>query len=85
MGTERRLLFGPIAAIIFFFGVLGLSLLIPGYSHVHQDISTIGRLGTRLRIPFAIVIACYACSLTIFATGIFNAAPSTASRRCQPT
>jgi len=74
MKTETRLLFGPIAAVIFFFGVLGLSLLIPGYSHVHQDISTIGRIGSPQRIPFSIVFIFYACSLLIFASGIFNVA-----------
>ena len=74
MSTQTRLLFGPIAAVIFFFGVLGLSLLLPGYSHVHQDISTIGRIGSPQRIPFAAVFIFYACSLLIFASGIFNVA-----------
>jgi len=81
MKTETRLAFGPIAAVIFFVGVAGLALLIPGYSHVHQDISTIGRAGTPLRIPFAVVIACYACSLLIFATGILRTAIKRAAPR----
>lgn len=68
--TETRLLFGPIAAAIFFFGVLGLALLIPGYSHLHQDISTIGRMGSPLRIPFAIVFVLYAGSMLVFASGV---------------
>jgi hypothetical membrane protein len=74
MRTEIRLLFGPIAAVIFFFGVLGLSLLMPGYSHVHQDVSTIGRIGSPERVPFSIVSNFYACSLLIFACGIFTLA-----------
>jgi hypothetical protein len=74
MRTETRLLFGPIAAVVFFFGVLGLSLLIPGYSHVHQDISPIGKLGSPLRVPFSIVLISYACSLLFFASGVFNVA-----------
>jgi len=74
MRIETRLLFGPIAAAIFLFGVLGLSLLLPGYSHVHQDISTIGRIGSPERVPFAVVFLIYACSLLIFASGIFNVA-----------
>jgi hypothetical membrane protein len=68
------LLFGPIAAVLFFFGVLGLSLLIPGYSHVHDDISPIGRIGSPLRVPFSAVLICYACSLLIFASGVSNVA-----------
>jgi hypothetical membrane protein len=74
MRTETRLLFGPIAAVIFFFGVLGLASLIPGYSHVHQDISTIGRIGSPQRMPFAAVFVFYACSLAVFASGIFRLA-----------
>ena len=74
MRTETRLLFGPIAAVIFFFGVLGLSLLLPGYSHVHQDISTIGKSGSPERVPFSVVFIFYACSLLIFASGILNVA-----------
>jgi hypothetical membrane protein len=74
MRTETRLLFGSIAAVIFFFGVLGLSLLILGYSHVHQDISTIGRIGSPQRIPFSVVFILYACSLLIFASGILRVA-----------
>jgi hypothetical membrane protein len=74
MRTETRLLFGPIAAVIFFFGVLGLASLIPGYSHVHQDISTIGRIGSPQRVPFSVVFTFYACSLGVFASGIFSLA-----------
>jgi hypothetical protein len=74
LSTETRLIFGPVAAAIFFVGVACLALLIPGYSHVQQSISAIGMLGTPLRGPFAFVIACYACSLLIFASGIFRVA-----------
>jgi hypothetical membrane protein len=74
MRTETRLLFGPIAAAIFFAGVTCLALFVPGYSHLQQSISAIGRLGTPMRLPFALVVACYACSLLIFASGIFRVA-----------
>jgi len=41
--TRRyRLLFGPLAGTILGFGIVGLALLIPGYSHVHQTGSEIG-------------------------------------------
>ena len=74
MRTEARLIFGPVAAAIFFAGVAGLALLVPGYHHLQQSISAIGRLGTPMRIPFALVFVCYACSLLIFASGIFRVA-----------
>jgi len=80
MSTEARLIFGPVAAAIFFGGVVCLAFLIPGYSHVHQSISAIGKLGTPLRVPFALVIACYAFSLLFFASGIFR----TAAERTAP-
>lgn len=67
-------MFGPVAAAIFLAGVWCLALLVPGYSHVQQSISAIGKLGTPLRIPFAAVMACYACSLLVFASGILRAA-----------
>ncbi len=72
--TETRLMFGPVAAVIFFAGVCGLALFVPGYSHLQQSISAIGKLGTPTRIPFALVFICYACSLLVFASGIFRAA-----------
>lgn len=74
MRTETRLIFGPVAAAIFFVGVACLALLVPGYSHVQDSISAIGKLGTPTRIPFALVFVCYACSLLIFASGIFRTA-----------
>jgi hypothetical membrane protein len=81
MTTETRLIFGPVAAAIFFIGVACLALLIPGYSHVQQSISAIGRLGTPMRVPFALIFVCYACSLLIFASGIFRfAAKNRASK-----
>ena len=72
--TETRLIFGPVAAAIFFVGVACLAILIPGYSHIQQSISAIGKLGSPLRLPFALVIASYACSLLFFASGIFRLA-----------
>jgi len=72
--TETRLIFGPVAAGILFIGVACLALLVPGYSHLHQSISAIGKLGTPMRFPFALVFICYACSLLIFASGIFRVA-----------
>jgi hypothetical membrane protein len=74
MRTETRLMFGPVAAAIFLAGVVCLAHLVPGYSHLQQSISAIGRLGTAMRIPFALILICYACSLLIFASGILRVA-----------
>jgi hypothetical membrane protein len=81
MTTETRLLFGPIAAAIFLVGVACLAQLVPGYHHLQQSISAIGRLGTPMRVPFALVIGCYACSLLIFASGIFRVAAASGVSR----
>jgi hypothetical membrane protein len=70
MQPETRLLFGPVAAAIFVLGVLGLALLVPGYSHIHQSISEIGEVGSPARVPFAIMLFCYAGCLLFFASGI---------------
>jgi len=37
-----RLLFGPLAEAILAFGIAGLELMIPDYSHVHQTVGEIG-------------------------------------------
>ncbi len=51
MIRNYRLLSGPLAAIILGFGIGGLALLIPGYSHVHQTVSEIGEIGSPARVP----------------------------------
>jgi hypothetical protein len=65
-----RLLFGPLAALILGFGIVALALLIPGYSHVRQTVSEIGEMGSRARVPFAIMLGCVAISLLVFAAGV---------------
>lgn len=70
MTRNYRLLFGPLAAIILGFGVAGLALLIPGYSHVHQTVSEIGEIGSPARIPFAIMLGCVAVCILLFATAV---------------
>ncbi len=65
-----RLLFGPLAAAILGFGIAGLALLIPGYSHVRQTVSEIGEIGSPARVPFAIMLCCVAVCILIFASAI---------------
>lgn len=70
MTRNYRLLFGPLAGIILGFGVAGLALLIPGYSHVHQTVSEIGEIGSRARVPFAFMLGCVAVCILLFASAI---------------
>jgi hypothetical membrane protein len=70
MSRNNRLLFGPLAAAIFGFGVAGLAMMIPSYSHVRQTVSEIGEMDSRARIPFAIMLCCVAICLLIFASGV---------------
>jgi hypothetical membrane protein len=65
-----RLLFGPLAAAILGFGIAGLALLVPGYSHVHQTVSEIGEIGSPARVPFAIMLCCVAACILVFALGV---------------
>jgi hypothetical membrane protein len=65
-----RFLFGPLAGAILGFGIAGLALLIPGYSHVHQTVSEIGEIGSAARIPFAIMLFCVAVCILVFAWAV---------------
>jgi len=56
MKGNTRLLFGPLAGIILGFGIVGLALMIPEYSHVQQTVSEIGEAGSPARIPFAVML-----------------------------
>jgi hypothetical protein len=47
--SNYRLLFGPLAAAILCFGIIGLALLLPGYSHVRQTVSEIGEISSPAR------------------------------------
>ncbi len=70
MDLRTRLLFGPIAALVFVLGTISVALFLPGYSHVRQDVSEIGALGTPTRLAFAILVYGVALCLAIFAWGL---------------
>jgi hypothetical membrane protein len=70
MTRNYRLLFGPLAGIILGFGIASLALQIPGYSHVHQTVSEIGEIGSPARVPFAVMLACVAVCILVFASGV---------------
>ena len=65
-----RLLFGPVAGFILGFGIAGLPLLIPGYSHVPQTVSEIGEIGSPARVPFALMLGCVAVCILLFASAV---------------
>lgn len=70
MTRNYRLLFGPLAGIILAFGIAGLALLIPGYSHVNQTVSEIGEIGSPARLPFAVMLGCVAVCILVFASAV---------------
>ena len=70
MSLRTRLLFGPISALMFVLGTVGVALFLPGYSHIRQDVSEIGALGTPTRLAFAVVVCGVAACLAIFAWGL---------------
>ena len=70
MTRNYRLLFGPLAGVILGFGVAGLALLIPDYSHVRQTVSEIGEIGSPARVPFAIMLGCVAACILVFASAV---------------
>jgi hypothetical protein len=72
MTRTYRLFFGPLAAAIFGFGIVGLAWLIPGYSQVQQTVSEIGEIGSPARIPFAIMLGCVAACILVFAAGLLD-------------
>lgn len=70
MKRDFRFLFGPLAGAILGFGIAGLALLIPGYSHFHQTVSEIGEIGSPARVPFAIMLFCVAACVLVFASAV---------------
>jgi hypothetical membrane protein len=72
MKGNIRLMFGPLAGIILGFGIVGLALMIPEYSHVKQTVSEIGEVGSPARVPFAVMLCCVAVCILFFASGIRN-------------
>src|SRR4030095_6257969 len=70
MKGNYRLLFGPLAGAILGFGIAGLALLIPGYSHVHQTVSEIGEIGFWGRKALSLILLCVAACVVVFASAV---------------
>jgi len=81
MDRDRRLLFGPLAAVILLAGVAGLPALVPGYDAVRQTVSEIGEVGSPMRWPFAILLCVVAGCLSVFAAGLRDLAARTGRSR----
>ncbi|HEX3667367.1 MAG TPA: DUF998 domain-containing protein [Rhizomicrobium sp.] len=70
MKLHKRLLCGPLAALILLMGIVALPLAIPGYSQIRQTVSEIGEIGSPVRIPFAALLCAVALALLVFASGL---------------
>jgi hypothetical membrane protein len=74
MSLKLRLLFGPLAAVIFVLGVALLPLMVPNYSSIHQTVSEIGEVGSPARIPFSAMLCSVGLCVLIFASGVRDVA-----------
>jgi hypothetical membrane protein len=74
MKWKSRLLFGPLAGIALGAGIVGLALMVPGYSHVHQTVSEIGEMDSPARVPFEILLCFVAACILIFASAVRDVA-----------
>jgi hypothetical protein len=70
MKASTRVLFGPLAAVLLFAGIVGLGLQVPGYSQVRQTVSEIGEVGSPMRLPFTLLQFAVAASILVFASGL---------------
>jgi hypothetical membrane protein len=70
MKRDYRLLFGPLAGAVLCVGIIGLALMVPGYSPVRQTVSEIGEVGSPARVPFAMMLCCVGICLVVFALAV---------------
>jgi hypothetical membrane protein len=65
--------FGPIAGLLFIAGTLAIGTMTPGYSHVRQTVSELGKVGSPGRFAFSALLCLVATCLVIFATAVARA------------
>jgi hypothetical membrane protein len=70
MKRDKRLLFGPLATVVFAVGIIYLARTVPDYNYIRQTVSEIGEVGSPARIPFAILLCCVAGCIVVFAWGV---------------
>lgn len=73
MNRDARLLFGPLAAILFIAGVAVLPVFVPGYSAVRRTVSEIGQMSSPMRWPFAGLLWVVAACAFVFAAALWRA------------
>jgi hypothetical membrane protein len=73
MSLKSRLLFGPLAAILFCLGIGVLGSFVTDYHQVRQTVSEIGEVGSPMRFPFTALLCATAVCLLIFASGMKDA------------
>jgi hypothetical membrane protein len=74
--TRNLLPFGILAGVIFFATVYGLATSVPGYSHLSQTVSEIGKIGSAVETPFKIGMLTVNLCVILFAVGLFGFARS---------
>ncbi|HET9817562.1 MAG TPA: DUF998 domain-containing protein [Rhodanobacteraceae bacterium] len=67
MALRARCSFGIVAAAVLWCGLVFLPWMVPGYDWVRQTVSEIGEIGSPARIPFAILLCCFAACVLVFA------------------
>ena len=70
MTADRRLLFGPLAAVLLLVGVAALPLGVPGYDPVRQTVSEIGEVGSPMRWVFTALLCAISLCVLVFAWGL---------------
>jgi hypothetical membrane protein len=76
MVLDTRLLFGPLAALIFVVGTVVLGLWVPDYSAIRQTVSEIGEMASPMRWPFAGLLFTLTLCLLVFASGVWRVSRS---------
>lgn len=67
MTLRSRSLFGIVAAVVLWCGLVFLPLMVPGYDSVRQTVSEIGEIGSPARLPFAAMLCVFGVCLLVFA------------------
>jgi hypothetical protein len=70
MTIGSQALFGPLAAGLLCLGVIGLPLMIQGYSPTSQTVSEIGEVGSPARIPFTLLLCTVSACIAVFSVGL---------------
>lgn len=71
---SRRALAGPIGAVLLAAAIIGLPVLVPGYSSVRQTVSEIGEVGSPAQLPFTLSLCAVALCILVFASALRGAA-----------